>query len=388
MSTGTPTGRPTPVRSSEPVPFLDISGATNDVAEEIRAGWDELLRNGQYVGGKAVAAFEKEWAEYCGTEFAVGVANGTDALHLAIRALGIGPGDEVIVPANTFVATAEAVVLAGAVPRFADVDDGTLLLTPETIKAAVTPATKAVAVVHLYGQLPDMTAITQICDELGLVLIEDAAQAQGATWNGRKAGSFGKVGCFSFYPGKNLGAFGDAGAVVTSDAGLTQLMLSVRDHGRMQSEGGHYSHGVLGMNSRLDGVQAVVLSAKLRHLDGWNQQRRALMATYRELIDPARAKLVEQLEDGEGVHHLAVVQVDQRDRVRELLQERGIGTGIHYPVPCHVMGPYEQYADGPLPVAEAAAARQLSLPMFPHLSQDDARRVAEGLNEVLAELDR
>jgi dTDP-4-amino-4,6-dideoxygalactose transaminase len=165
-------------------------------------------------------------------------------------------------------------------------------------------------------------------------------------------------------------------------------MLSIRDHGRMQSAGGHYSHGVLGMNSRLDGVQAVVLSAKLRHLDEWNQRRRALMATYRELIDPSRARLVEQLEDGESVHHLAVVQVEQRDRVRELLAERGIGTGIHYPVPCHVMEPYAQYADGPLPVAEAATARQLSLPMFPHLSQDDARRVAEGLNAVLAELDR
>jgi dTDP-4-amino-4,6-dideoxygalactose transaminase len=382
------TDRQQPARSSEPVPFLDISGATADVVDEVRLGWDELMTNGQYVGGAAVARFEKEWAAYCGTDHAVGVANGTDALHLAMRALGIGPGDEVIVPANTFVATAEAVILAGAAPRFADVDDGSLLITSEAIKAAVTPATKAVAVVHLYGQLPDMTAISQTCAELGLLLIEDAAQAQGATWAGRRAGSFGDVGCFSFYPGKNLGAFGDAGAVVTSDPKLTELMLSIRDHGRMQSADGHHSHGVLGMNSRLDGVQAVVLSAKLRHLDGWNAKRRELMAIYRELIDPQRAKLVEQLADGEGVHHLAVVQVDQRDRVRELLAERGIGTGIHYPVPCHVMGPYAQYADGPLPVVEAAAARQLSLPMYPHLSQDDARRVAEGLNEVLTELDR
>lgn len=388
MSTAVTTGRPLPFRSNGPVPFLDITGATEDVADEVRAGWDELLRTGQYVGGAAVTRFESEWAAYCGTRFAVGVANGTDALHLAMRALGIGPGDEVIVPANTFVATAEAVVLAGAAPRFADVDDRTLLLTPETIKAAVTPATKAVAVVHLYGQLPDMTAISQLCEGLGLILIEDAAQAQGATWNGRRAGSFGAVGCFSFYPGKNLGAFGDAGAVVTSDPQLTELMLTIRDHGRMQSADGHHSHAVLGMNSRLDSLQAVVLSAKLRHLDEWNLQRRALMATYRELIDPARARLVERLPGGEGVHHLAVVQVNQRDRVRELLAERGIGTGIHYPVPCHVMAPYAQYADGSLPVAEAAAARQLSLPMFPHLSQDDARRSAEELNAVLVELDR
>jgi len=386
VTTGVSAGRAIPVRSSGPVPFLDISGATEDVAAEVRLGWDELLGNGQYVGGAAVSRFEQEWAEYCGTDFAVGVANGTDALHLAMRALGIGPGDEVIVPANTFVATAEAVVLAGAVPRFADVDDGTLLLTPETIKAAVTPATKAVAVVHLYGQLPDLTAISQTCESLGLILIEDAAQAQGATWAGRRAGSYGVVGCFSFYPGKNLGAFGDAGAVVTSDAGLNQLMLSIRDHGRMQSADGHHSHAVLGMNSRLDGVQAVVLSAKLRRLEEWNEKRRELMATYRELIDPKRAKFVEQLADGAGVHHLAVVQVDQRDRVRELLAERGIGTGIHYPVPCHLMEPYAQYADGSLPVVEAAAGRQLSLPMFPHLSQENARRVAEELNAVLAEL--
>jgi dTDP-4-amino-4,6-dideoxygalactose transaminase len=388
VSTGIATGRPTPVRSSGPVPFLDISGATEDVAAEVRAGWDEVLRTGQYVGGAAVTRFESEWSAYCGTDFTVGVANGTDALHLVMRGLGIGPGDEVIVPANTFVATAEAVVLAGAVPRFADVDHDTLLVTPETIKAAVTPATKAVVAVHLYGQMPDMTAISEMTESLGLLLIEDAAQAQGATWAGQRAGSFGVAGCFSFYPGKNLGAFGDAGAVVTSDAELAGLMLSIRDHGRMQSADGHHSHAVLGMNSRLDGVQAVVLSAKLRRLEEWNRARRELMATYRELIDPDRARLVGELAGGQGVHHLAVVQVDERDKVRELLAEQGIGTGIHYPVPCHLMTPYAQYADGPLPVAEAAALRQLSLPMFPHLSVDDARRVAETLNAVVAESGR
>jgi dTDP-4-amino-4,6-dideoxygalactose transaminase len=388
VTAGTSTDRPTPARSTEPVPFLDISGATADVAAEVKAGWDELLRNGQYVGGAAVSRFEAEWSQYCGTDFSIGVANGTDALHLAMRALGIGPGDEVIVPANTFVATAEAVLLAGAVPRFADVDETTLLLTPETIKAAVTPATKAVAVVHLYGQMPDMTAISEMTESLGLLLIEDAAQAQGATWNGRRAGSFGAVGCFSFYPGKNLGAFGDAGAIVTSDPELTELIRSIRDHGRMQSADGHHSHGVLGTNSRLDGVQAVVLSAKLRHLDRWNDSRRALMEEYRGLIDPAGARLVGQLAGSEGVYHLAVAQVEQRDLVRERLAAQGIGTGIHYPVPCHLMTPYAQYADGPLPVAEAATERQLSLPMFPHLPVEDARRAAETLNAVVAEIGR
>jgi dTDP-4-amino-4,6-dideoxygalactose transaminase len=364
------------------VPFLDISGGNAEVADEVRAGWEVLLGNGQFVGGEAVTRFESEWAAYCGTDYAVGVANGTDALHLVLRGLGIGPGDEVIVPANTFVATAEAIVLAGARPRFADVDDGTLLLTAETLKAAATPATKAVIPVHLYGQLPDMTEIASIAESLGLILIEDAAQAQGATWAGQRAGSFGVAGCFSFYPGKNLGAFGDAGAIVTSDAGLTDRLRSIRDHGRMQGDHGHYSHGVIGMNSRLDGVQAVVLSAKLRRLDGWNAKRRELMAEYRRWIDPGVARLVAELPDGAGVHHLAVVQVNDRDRVRKELAGQGIGTGIHYPVPCHLMDPYKEFADGSLPVAEAAANRQLSLPMFPHLTEADVRRVAEALNTV------
>ncbi|WP_238165620.1 DegT/DnrJ/EryC1/StrS family aminotransferase [Kribbella caucasensis] len=367
------------------VPFLDIAGATREVAAEVWAGWGELLRTGQFVGGTAVSRFESEWSAYCGTEYAVGVANGTDALHLTLRGLGIGPGDEVIVPANTFVATVEAVVLAGATPRFADVDDGTLLLTPETIKAAVTSATKAVLVVHLYGQMPDMDAIIDSTDSLGLILLEDAAQAQGATWAGRRAGSFGVAGCFSFYPGKNLGAFGDAGAVVTSDPALAELLNSLRDHGRMQGGHGHYRHDVLGMNSRLDGVQAVVLSAKLRQLDGWNQSRRTLMAAYRDWIDPDKARLVEQLPESEGVFHLAVVQVNDRDGVRERLAEQGIGTGIHYPVPCHQMTPYAQFADGPMPVAEAAAGRQLSLPMFPQLRKTDVQRVAEALNKAVTE---
>ena len=374
--------------TAAPVPFLDISGGNNEVADEVRTGWNELLRTGQFVGGDAVNRFESEWSAYCGTDFTVGVANGTDALHLVLRGLGIGAGDEVIVPANTFVATVEAIVLAGARPRFADVDDGTLLLTAETLKAAATPATKAVIPVNLYGQLPDMTEIVSTADSLGLILIEDAAQAQGATWGGRRAGSFGVAGCFSFYPGKNLGAFGDAGAIVTSDAALADLLRSIRDHGRMQGEHGHYSHGVLGMNSRLDGVQAVVLSAKLRRLDGWNEARQELMAEYRRWIDPSVARLVEELPGGAGVHHLAVVQVEDRDRVRQQLAEQGIGTGIHYPVPGHLMTPYKEFADGSLPVAEAAANRQLSLPMFPHLKASDVRRVAVALNTVAAGADR
>jgi dTDP-4-amino-4,6-dideoxygalactose transaminase len=381
------TGQRTLARPAGPVPFLDVSKGNSEVADEVRAGWDELLRTGQFIGGEAVARFENEWSAYCGTGFAVGVANGTDALHLVMRGLGIGPGDEVIVPANTFVATVEAIVLAGATPRFADVDEGTLLLTPETIKAAVTPATKAVIAVHLYGQMPDMDAISQTTESLGLMLLEDAAQAQGATWTGRRAGSIGIAGCFSFYPGKNLGACGDAGAVVTSDSAFADLLRSLRDHGRVQGAHGHHRHDVLGMNSRLDAVQAVVLSAKLRRLDEWNRSRRALMAAYRDSIDPDAARLVEQLPGGEGVHHLAVVRVQDRDRVRGRLAEHGVGTGIHYPVPCHRMAPYARFATGPLPVAEAAADQQFSLPLFPQLPVEDARRVGELLTAIVSEVD-
>ncbi len=368
--------------SAEPVPFLDLSGTNGEVATEVRERWDELLRSGRFIGGAAVTEFEDAWSAYCGTTFAVGVANGTDALHLALRGLGIGPGDEVVVPANTFVATVEAIVLAGAAPRFADVDPGTLLLTADTVEAALTPATRAVVAVHLYGQLPDMTAITAVAERHGLVLIEDAAQAQGATWAGRRAGSHGRVGCFSFYPGKNLGACGDAGAVVTSDPELTAAVWSLRDHGRAQGTDGHHLHGRLGTNSRLDAVQAVVLTAKLRRLDDWNAARRELMAVYAERLDPEVARVVEQLPGGEGVHHLAVVQVDERDRVRAELAGDGIGTGIHYAMPCHLMTPYARWATGPMPVVEAAAGRLLSLPLFPHLDPDDVRRVADRVNAI------
>jgi dTDP-4-amino-4,6-dideoxygalactose transaminase len=361
------------------VPFLDLSGVTAEVRDEVLAGWTTLLSEGQFVGGEAVTAFETSFGRYCETEHAIGVANGTDALHLTLRALGIGPGDDVIVPANTFVATVEAVVLAGARPRFADVDPATLLITPETVEAVATPSTRAVIAVHLYGQTPDMDAMLECAARLGITLVEDAAQSQGARWSGRKAGSFGIAGCFSFYPGKNLGAFGDAGAVVTSDAVLAERLRSMRDHGRSLS---HHRHDVLGTNSRLDALQALVLNAKLPRLDAWNRARRALMGEYRMLIDPGVASLVADQAGGQGVHHLAVVRVRDRDRVQRELASVGVATGIHYPTPCHLMRPYASFADRRLPVAEAAATELLSLPMYPHLDADTVRYVAHRLNEV------
>ncbi|HEU0287924.1 MAG TPA: DegT/DnrJ/EryC1/StrS family aminotransferase [Nocardioidaceae bacterium] len=362
--------------------FLDLGPTTEEITGEVAAGWDEVLRTGRFIGGPFVDEFERGFAEYCGTAHAIGVANGTDALHLALRAMDIGPDDEVVVPTNTFVATAEAVVLAGAVPRFADVDNDTLLLTPETLRAAVTPSTKAVVVVHLYGQMADMDALGRTTAELDIKLIEDAAQAQGARWRDVRAGAWGSVGCFSFYPGKNLGAFGDAGAVVTSDGEIAERIRSIRDHGR--ANGGHYQHDRFGVNSRLDALQAVVLAAKLPLLDGWNAQRRELADHYRRCLDPDGAKLVTVAPEAEAIHHLAVAQVRNRDQVREALLARGIETGIHYPTPCHRLPPYASYfGNGALPVSEAAAERIVSLPLYPHMTMAQVETVAAELNHVV-----
>jgi dTDP-4-amino-4,6-dideoxygalactose transaminase len=359
------------------VPFIDLAAMTGDVRAVVSDAWLALLDSNRFIGGEAVDRFESQWAAYCGTTQAVGMANGTDAIQLTLRAMGIAEGDEVIVPANSFVATAEAVVLAGATPRFADVDPATLLLTAETLTAALTSRTRAVIVVHLYGQMVDMDAICRAAERAGIAVIEDAAQAHGATWRGRSAGSVGHAGCFSFYPGKNLGAFGDAGAVVTSDAALASRLRSLRDHGR--AGGSHYDHAYVGTNSRLDAVQAVVLSAKLERLDAWNEARRAIALQYRAAMAATTIDLVAEAPDACGVYHLAVVRVPQRDRVRRWLDECGIATGIHYPTPIHRLTPYEHLADGPLPVAEQAAAEVLSLPMFPHMTPEQVAHVCQAV---------
>jgi dTDP-4-amino-4,6-dideoxygalactose transaminase len=340
-----------------------------------------VLDTGRFVGGELVERFEEEWAAATGTSQAVAVANGTDALHLALRALGIGPGDEVVVPANTFVATAEAVILAGAIPRFADVSPDTLLLTADTLAAAVTPRTRAVVVVHLYGQMPDMTAIGRVAASHGLAVLEDAAQAHGATWQGAPAGSFGHVGCFSFYPAKNLGAFGDAGAIVTADEALARRLRSTRDHGR--APGSHYDHEHLGINSRLDALQAAVLLAKLPRLATWVSARREVVDRYRAHLSDGPVRLVLEAPAARHAYHLLVARVPDRDRVREELARDGIETGVHYPMPCHLLRPYREYADEPLPVAEQAATEIVSLPMFPHMTDDQVTRVCARLLDAV-----
>ncbi|MGY1661069.1 DegT/DnrJ/EryC1/StrS family aminotransferase [Geodermatophilus sp. SYSU D00705] len=365
------------------VPFADLAAMTREIRAEVEAGFAEVLDSGRFIGGEAVERFEQDWARYCGTRHAVGMANGTDALHLTLRACGVGPGDEVVVPANTFIATAEAVALAGATPRFADVDPDTLLLTPATLEAALTPRTRAVVVVHLYGQMPDMDALTRTAAAHDLVVLEDAAQAHGAHWRGRPAGSWGHAGCFSFYPGKNLGAFGDAGAVVTDDADLAGRLRSIRDHGRAADS--HHDHALLGTNSRLDALQAVVLSAKLRRLDGWTAARRALAERYRTRLAGGPARLVVGLPDAGDVHHLLVARVAGRESVRSRLRRLGIETGLHYPVPCHLQRPFRSSAlPGSLPVVEASAGEVLSLPMSPHLTPEQVDRVCEALQEAVA----
>lgn len=369
------------------VPFTDLAAMTGEVWPEIEQDYLSCLLDGAYIGGPAVTAFERGWAAYCGADHGVGLGNGTDALLLSLTALGVGPGDEVVVPANTFIATAAAVVRAGATPRFADVSDDTLLMTADTLAAAITPRTRAVIIVHLYGQLPDMAGLAAIAQQTGIAVIEDAAQAHGAEWGGRRAGSFGAVACFSFYPAKNLGAFGDAGAVTTSRPELADEIRSLANHGRSHGHS-HYDHDRIGTNSRLDALQAILLSGKLAHLEEWTERRIALASRYREQLGGDEfagtgLKLTATAPLARHVYHLFVVRVPRRDSVRAALTRRGIQTGVHYPVPCHRQPPLRRLAEHPLPVAERAAGEVLSLPLFPHMTDRQVDYVCESLAEAL-----
>jgi dTDP-4-amino-4,6-dideoxygalactose transaminase len=364
------------------VPFMDLGAMADEVWPEIEQSVKAAVTGAQFIGGPAVETFENEWASYCGVANAIGVANGTDALHLTLRALGVGPGDEIVLPASTFVATAEAIVLAGATPRFADVDPQTLLMTAETMIAAITPRTRGVIAVHLYGQTPDMDAIETAVRQRGLFLVEDAAQAHGASWNGRPVGSFGDAACFSFYPGKNLGAFGDAGAVVTGDAVLAERVRSLANHGR--ATGNHHSHLLVGTTSRLDSLQALVLSAKLRRLTAWTEARRHVVAQYRAgLSDVAGMQLLVEHPLAHHVYHLFVIRVPERDLFGAELLRQGVQTGVHYSLAIHQQPAYAEFADGPLPEAEAGAAEVLSLPLYPHLGLAQVDRVIEVTTSVL-----
>lgn len=372
---------PAMVTQAPAIAFLDLHALHAPLQGDLDRLWKETLASSGFIGGPNVAAFEQAWATYCGTQHAIGVANGTDAIELVLAALGVGPGDEVIVPANTFVATAEAVVTAGATPVFVDVDDATLLITAEHIEQALTERTRAVLVVHLYGQIPEMDPIVDLCERRDILLIEDAAQAHGATQGGRRAGSFGIAATFSFYPGKNLGALGDGGAVVTDDDELAELVRVLANHGR----GHHLLHVESGRNSRLDGLQGGALLLKLAHLDAWNDARRVHHAAYLEHFADSAVQMLATPADTEPVHHLEVIRTDHRDELQAALAAQDIGTGIHYAMPCHLQPAFQAYApSGSLPVAEGAARRQLSIPMHPTLTTEEVDRVAAAVLDFVA----
>ena len=367
------------------VPFTDLAAMTREAWPSVKTAYLSRLLGGNYIGGPAVTSFEEQWAAYCGADYAVGVGNGTDALELTLAALQIGPGSEVVVPANAFIAAAAAVVRVGAVPRFADVSDETLLMTPDTLGEALTPRTRAVIVVHMFGQMPDMAGLLAVAGKAGIFVVEDAAQAHGAEWDGRRAGTFGDAACFSFYPAKNLGALGDAGAVVTSRPDLADRVRALANHGRSRGAA-HYEHDYVGTNSRLDALQAVLLSGKLRFLEEWTKRRISLAGRYREALSGTRVRLSAVAPPARHVYHLFVVRVAGRDALRAELGRRGIETGVHYPVPCHRQPPLRQFTRGPLRVAEQAAGELLSLPMFPHLTESQVEFVCESLGDALGKM--
>ncbi|SOD70309.1 dTDP-4-amino-4,6-dideoxygalactose transaminase [Jatrophihabitans sp. GAS493] len=365
------------------IPLVDLAAQQAEVNDEIRLGLDEVFARTAFVGGPAVGRFETAYAEFCEVQHCIGVANGTDAVELALRAAGVSRGGEVILPANTFIATAEAVSRIGAEPVLVDIDPTYQLINPEAVAAAVTAKTQAIVPVHLFGQMAPVEKLVAIAEAAGVPIVEDAAQSQGATRFGRPSGSLGLLAGTSFYPGKNLGAAGDAGAVTTNDPALARQVRLLGAHGSERK----YVHEVIGMNSRLDTVQAVVLEAKLRRLAGWNERRRAAAARYGELLaDVEGVQTPATAEGNVDVWHLYVVRVAERDRVLSELNAAGIGAGIHYPTPLHLTEAYAglEQKVGAFPESEKAADEILSLPLFPHITEAQQERVARVLSGVVA----
>jgi dTDP-4-amino-4,6-dideoxygalactose transaminase len=362
------------------IPIADPAAEYRELAAELDAAVGRVLASGRYILGPEGAALEREIAAYVGAAHAIGVASGTDALHLALRAAGIGPGDEVIVPAFTFIATAEAVSHAGARPVFADIELETFCLDPRSLEANLTPRTRAVIAVHLYGQSAPIAEIAALCRERRLALIEDCAQALGADEGGVRAGAWGDFGCFSFYPTKNLAAAGDAGMVTAREARHAEAIRMLRHHGSRSS----YLHDAIGYNSRLDELQAAILRVKLAHLDRFNAARAAIARLYRELLAGTLLMLPKEHGRGRHVWHQFTVRSARRDALREALERAGIASMIYYPVPLHRQPVYASQCAGlVLPAAEEAAKRVLSLPIFPQLAEEGVRRVCETLRANL-----
>ncbi len=359
------------------IPLVDLATQSRGIKQDVLAAISDVIDSAGFILGKEVGLFEEEFATYCGSRFGVGLASGTEALHLALRAMDIGPGDEVITAGNSFAATALAIRYAGATPVFVDVDPADFNIDVDLIEEAITPRTKAIMPVHLYGQTARMAAIGDIAAHHGLKIIEDAAQAHGAESHGRRAGAFGDAGCFSFYPGKNLGAFGDGGAVVTDDEEVQERLTLLRNYGqRVKNE-----HALLGFNCRLDTLQAAVLLIKLRYLEEWTEQRRTVARWYAELLQDTELILPVERADARHVYHLFVVRHPQRDRLAEHLRDRGIHCGVHYPHPLSQAAPFRDVRTVPdgLPVCTQLASEIVSLPMYPEMSRAQVERVADAV---------
>jgi dTDP-4-amino-4,6-dideoxygalactose transaminase len=373
--------------TKRPIPITDLKRQHGSIQGEIREAIRQVVDRCAFASGPFVETFEAEFARYCGVRHCVCVNSGTSALHLALIASGVGPGDEVITVPFTFISTAWAISYVGAKPVFVDIEPETCTMNMSQVEEAITPRTRAVLPVHLYGQMADLRSLKEICQRHNLNLIEDAAQAHGAEYFGQRAGSVGRVGCFSFYPTKNLGAIGEGGAITTNDGAVAERVRALRDHAQSTK----YRHEELGFNYRMDGLQAGVLSAKLKYLDQWNSARRDLAARYNGLLSDTPLALPMEADGRHHVWHLYVIRHPQRDRVRKDLAEASIDTGLHYPIPVHLQPAYAhlQHAAGNFPVAEKAAAECLSLPLYPGLTKEEQSRVAEILkmaSKTLADL--
>ncbi len=357
------------------IKYLDLQAQYQSIKSEIDTAIQKVLDSSAYVLGPAVSEFESAFAEYCGTKFAIGVNSGTSALTLALRALDIGPGDEVITAANTFIATAAAIEHAGGRPVLVDVDPETRNMDPVLLKMAITSRTRAIIPVHLYGRPADMDPILQLAARHDIAVLEDAAQAHGARYKGAKAGSIGRMAAFSFYPGKNLGAYGEAGAVTTDDSEVDRKVRMLRDHGSDKK----YVHDVLGYNARMEGIQGAVLKVKLAHLDRWNAERNRVARLYNQLLTNLPIKLPSFEDDIEQVFHLYVIETEQRDQLQKYLGEQGVPSLIHYPIPIHRQKAFDHldHRAGDFPITEKLSDEILSLPIYPEMSDEQVTFVAE-----------
>ena len=367
------------------VPFLDLKAQYQAHRDEFDSAIQQVIDKTAFAGGPFVQKFEESFAEYCQTKHAIGVSSGTSALWIALLAMGVGPGDEVITTPNTFIATAEAISFTGAKPVFVEITEKTYNIDPSKIEAAITPKTKAIIPVHLFGQMADMTPIMQIAKKHNLYVIEDASQAHGAYYNGRRAGSIAEVGCFSFYPGKNLGAFGEAGGIVTNNSELAARMRMIRDHGQSKK----YHHRIVGWNGRMDGIQGAVLSVKLKYIDKWNELRRQHAHQYDNLLMSQNNVITPFVATyGTPVYHIYAIRVANRDAVLAAMGKKGVRCGIHYPIPLHLQEAYEDLGlkKGAYPISERCSEEYLSLPMFPELTPSQLLHVTTTLKEVVNDL--